>query len=60
MYRLSGRSMEQPWEGSLEELLAANDDMPELVRRRVAQMKVGEVLRLDYRADVFVVEKISE
>lgn len=59
MYRLSGQSMEQPWEGSLEELLAANEDMPELVRRRLAQMKVGDLWRLDYREEVFVVERIE-
>lgn len=59
IYRLSGQSLEEPWEGSLEELLAANEDMPELVRRRVAGMSRGDLLRLDYREDVFVVERIS-
>lgn len=56
MYRLTGQSME-PWEGTLEELLEGNEDMPELVRRRVAGLQVGELLRLDYKEDVFVVER---
>lgn len=59
IYRLSGQSLEEPWEGSLEDLLAANEDMPELVRRRVAQMRPGDLLRLDYHEDIFVVERVS-
>jgi hypothetical protein len=57
-YRLSGQSLEEPWEGSLDELFEANEDMPELVRRRIAQMRVGDLLRLDYKEDVFVVERV--
>jgi hypothetical protein len=59
MYRLTGQSMDEPWEGTLEELLAANEDMPELVRRRIAGLAVGEILRLDYKEDVFVVERVA-
>jgi hypothetical protein len=40
-------------------LLATNEDMPELVRRRVAGLEIGDILRLDYKEDVFVVERVE-
>lgn len=58
-YRVTSQAMKEPWEGSLEELLEANEDMPECLRRRVAEMNIGEILRLDYREDIFVVERIG-
>jgi hypothetical protein len=58
-FKVSSTALEEPWEGLLEDLLAVNEDLPELVRRRVLQMQVGELRRLAYHEATFVVERIA-
>lgn len=46
-----------PWEGSLEELLE-RQELPELVRRRIENLKVGERVAFDFDT-TFTVERIA-
>lgn len=47
-----------PWEGSLEELMAQRDDLPEHTARRIEGLRVGETLTLDFE-DIFTVERTA-
>ena len=44
-FRITSDALDQPWEGTLEELLEANPELPELVRRRIENLRVGEKIR---------------
>jgi len=49
----------EPWEGSLDEFLESPDhDLPELVRRRIENLRVGERVAFDFE-DTFTVERTS-
>lgn len=56
-YRVTS-DVSDPWEGPLDELLDANRDLPDLVRRRIATLPVGDRVRFGF-ADEFTVERIS-
>jgi hypothetical protein len=47
-----------PWEGSLEELMAQRDDLPEHTARRIEGLHVGETLTLDFE-DAFTVKRTA-
>jgi hypothetical protein len=47
-----------PWEGSLEELMAQRDQLPEHTARRIEGLRVGEKIELDFE-DTFTVERTS-
>lgn len=48
----------EPWEGSLEELMAQREQLPEHTVRRIEGLEVGETLTLDFE-DTFTVERLS-
>ena len=43
--RITSPALDQPWEGTLEELLERDPELPEFVRRRIETLKVGEMIR---------------
>lgn len=47
----------EPWEGSLEEFLE-HQELPELVRRRIENLRVGERVAFDFDT-TFTVERTS-
>jgi len=55
-YRVTGG--DETWEGSLDDLLSGNDDLPELVRRRIETLPVGDAVRFDFDTPC-VVERIA-
>lgn len=49
-FQINSDALEQPWTGSLEELLEANFELPELVERRIENLRVGERVSFDFES----------
>ena len=47
-----------PWEGSVDEFLDAQPDIPKLVQRRIETLEVNERVHFDFPTK-FTVERIS-
>jgi hypothetical protein len=58
LFRVTGDATDE-WEGTLEELLEQNPELPELVERRLESLRVGEVVRPPVGADTFEVTRLS-
>ena len=43
--RITSPALDEPWEGTLEQLLETDPELPELVRRRIETLEVGETIR---------------
>lgn len=48
----------QEWAGSLSDLMAQRDDIPEHTARRIESLKVGETIVLDFE-DTFTVKRTA-
>lgn len=55
--RVTSEGASEPWEGSLDEFME-NQDLPELVRRRIENLRMGERVSFDFE-DTFTVERIE-
>jgi hypothetical protein len=58
-YRITGSSLEQPWEGSLEELLEQNPELNEFVVQRLETMPVGDSVRPPVGPEEFTITRAS-
>jgi len=57
-FRVTGEAADG-WEGSLEELLEQNPELPELVDRRLESLEVGETVRPPLGEDTFEIVRLS-
>lgn len=58
-FRITGESLDQPWEGSIEELVEGNLELPELVLRRLETLQVGETIRPPVGDDTFEITRVG-
>jgi hypothetical protein len=56
--RIIGDAAPDAWEGSLEELLETNLELPEHTRMRIERLRLEEEIRLDFQ-DQFSIRRIE-
>lgn len=59
-FRVTSDALEQPWEGTLGELLEQNPELPELVVRRLDTLPVGEAIRPPLGVDAFEITRLGD
>lgn len=58
-YEVNSPVLGEPWTGQLEDILEENPELPELVRRRLEALDVGETIRPPVGPDVFEITRIA-
>lgn len=60
LFRITFEEMEWPWEGTLDELLEVNDDLPEVVITALRNLGLEDPYKVHLNAvTVFTVERIQ-
>jgi len=57
-FRITSSSLEQPWEGNLEELFEQNPELNEFVAKRLETMPAGETVKPPVGPEDFTITRI--
>ena len=58
-YRITSTALDEPWEGTLDELHEQNPELPDFVVRRLEHLPVGQSVRPPVGEDTFEITRVA-